>query len=119
LIWVSRARLSGTPETCLALSDWTESKIFVEVWRKGSTLRWKQFLIHVDSGQTPLITGLVHGGLAHQDQHGLFVGHGSTHPQDTPEILVQPLNPVGRVNHRLNLRMEVQIREIVLIINQL
>ena len=59
----------------------------------------------------PPIGLLVHRRLAHQHDDRDFVRHRSAHPRDTPEVLLQPLDPVRRINHRLYMWSIVQIRE--------
>ena len=43
-----------------------------------------------------------HGRLAHEQDDGLLVRHRSPHPRDSTEVLLQPLNPVRCVYHRLD-----------------
>ena len=64
---------------------------------------------------------LVHRGLAHQDDDRVLVRHRAAHPRDAPEVLLEPLDPVRSVYHRLYLRRIVQVREVernILIISQ-
>ena len=55
---------------------------------------------------------LVHRCLAHQDDDRVLVRHRTAHPRDTPEVFLEPLDPVRRVYHRLDLRSVVQVREV-------
>ena len=51
------------------------------------------------------VKGLVfHSDTAQQRDYGLLIGHGSSHPGDSAEVTVEPLYPVGGVDHALYLR---------------
>ncbi len=77
----------------------------------------EQGFILVDARQLPVVRFLVHRHLSHQDQDRLLVGHGTAHPQHTAKIPVEPLYPVGGVNHRLDGGMVLQIGEVVFVGN--
>ena len=51
---------------------------------------------------------LVHGCLPHKQDDRLLVRYRTAHSRDLPEVLLQPLNLVGRVYHRLYAVVVVQ-----------
>ena len=75
----------------------------------------EQDLVQVNSRDLPQVELLVHGRLSHKQDDGLLVQHRAAHPRDPPEVLLQPLNPVGRVYHRLDAVVVVQVSEVHLV----
>lgn len=60
----------------------------------------------------PSVGVLVHRRLAHQYDDRQLVRHSATHPRHPPKVLLEPLDPVRRVDHRLDVKRIVQVREV-------
>lgn len=68
----------------------------------------EQDIVQVNSRHLPQVGLLVHGCIPHKQDDRLLVRHRTAHSRDLPEVLLQPLNPVGRVYHRLYAVVVVQ-----------
>ena len=60
---------------------------------------------------------MFHRDTAQQRKDRLLVGHGRPHACDTAEVAVEPLYPVGGVDHALYLRRIVEVNQVRLVVS--
>ena len=76
----------------------------------------KQRLIGGDLWQYPVESLVFHRNAAQQSKDGLLIRHGCSHSGDSAEVTVEPLYPVGGVDHALYLRRIVEVDHVCLVV---
>ena len=97
---------------CFKKCVWTQSSVNIAILVFSTTLQSVAFIFFFNReiipgpGQSvrcrPQVRFLIHGRLAHQLQMDTLVWHGSPHMCYPSNVLLQLLNPIRRVDHRLN-----------------